>query len=57
MPTERESLSGNTGKSEVDQLFKICSQLGTPDEKRDKEIVNLAKQLNFKVSLVMKIPN
>ena len=36
------------GKSEVDQLFKICAQLGTPDEQRDREIVNLAKQLNFK---------
>lgn len=44
------------GKSEVDQLFKICSQLGTPDDKRDKEIVNLAIKLNFKFPLFTSQP-
>lgn len=36
------------GKSEVDQIFKICSILGTPNEKKDKDLISLARQLNFK---------
>lgn len=33
------------GRSEIDQLFKICTVLGSPN---DKELISLARALNFK---------
>jgi serine/threonine protein kinase len=33
------------GRSEIDQLFKICTVLGSPN---DKELTSLARALNFK---------
>ncbi|XP_037777710.1 serine/threonine-protein kinase MAK-like isoform X2 [Penaeus monodon] len=36
------------GSSEIDQIFKICSVLGTPDKRDWPEGYSLAQQMNFK---------
>ncbi|XP_071532841.1 serine/threonine-protein kinase MAK isoform X2 [Panulirus ornatus] len=36
------------GSSEIDQIFKICSVIGTPDKREWPEGYSLAQQMNFK---------
>ncbi|XP_069937354.1 serine/threonine-protein kinase MAK isoform X2 [Cherax quadricarinatus] len=36
------------GSSEIDQIFKICSVIGTPDKRDWSEGYSLAQQMNFK---------
>ncbi|XP_068247372.1 serine/threonine-protein kinase dyf-5 isoform X1 [Palaemon carinicauda] len=36
------------GSSEIDQIFKICSVIGTPDKRDWPEAYSLAQQMNFK---------
>ncbi|KAG7171618.1 Serine/threonine-protein kinase MAK-like [Homarus americanus] len=36
------------GSSEIDQIFKICSVIGTPDKRDWPEGYSLAQQMNFK---------
>ena len=36
------------GNSEIDEIFKICSVLGTPDKKEWPEGYKLANAMNFK---------
>nr|XP_045606663.1 serine/threonine-protein kinase MAK-like [Procambarus clarkii] len=36
------------GSSEIDQIFKICSVIGTPDKREWPEAYSLAQQMNFK---------
>ncbi|XP_042876749.1 serine/threonine-protein kinase MAK-like isoform X2 [Penaeus japonicus] len=36
------------GSSEIDQIFKICSVMGTPDKRDWPEGYSLAQQMNFK---------
>ncbi|CAL4068469.1 unnamed protein product [Meganyctiphanes norvegica] len=36
------------GSSEIDQIFKICSVMGTPDKREWPEAYTLAQQMNFK---------
>jgi serine/threonine protein kinase len=51
------------GSSEIDELFKICSVLGTPDKRDWPEGFKLAAKMNFKfpqfspASLQSIIPN
>ncbi|XP_074605667.1 serine/threonine-protein kinase dyf-5 [Brevipalpus obovatus] len=43
------------GRSEVDQIFRICSILGTPDKKDWLEGYQLASAMNFKFPLMTSI--
>lgn len=51
------------GKSEIDEIFKICSVIGTPDKEDWSEGYQLAAAMNFKfpnftrTSLAILIPN
>lgn len=51
------------GKSEIDEIFKICSVIGTPDKEDWPEGYQLATAMNFKfpnftrTSLAVLIPN
>lgn len=51
------------GKSEIDEIFKICSVIGTPEKDDWPEGFQLASQMNFKfpifsrTSLSVLIPN
>lgn len=51
------------GKSEIDEIFKICSVIGTPDKEDWPEGYQLATAMNFKfpnftrTSLGVLIPN
>ncbi|XP_053203284.1 serine/threonine-protein kinase ICK-like [Panonychus citri] len=43
------------GRSEIDQIFRICSVLGTPDKREWTEGYQLASSMNFKFPLMSSI--
>ncbi|XP_077297580.1 uncharacterized protein LOC143919241 [Arctopsyche grandis] len=44
------------GNSEIDEIFKICSVLGTPDKDDWPEGFQLANSMNFKFPVFSKVP-
>jgi serine/threonine protein kinase len=44
------------GSSEVDQIFKICAVLGTPDREQWPEGLSLASAMNFKFPICAATP-